>query len=657
MRLLAIYKICISYSLIVAINEILISTRLNFREVLIMQETEEKGVFMDGLDEGIKTIVKNSSEKALNSILKFIGDKYGKASVATGSAFKLYLKNSELRYNKVKTLADMTEPRTLEGKNGIYVDVYVDYKGKRISTSTVDNMMQISNNIIVLGSGGTGKSMLMRHLFVNTQHRGSYIPVLVELRKISNADKADSLLKMIHSCIEEFDVRLDQTQFEYSLRSGKYLLLLDGLDEVKEEIQDRVENLIQELSKKYPRNGFIISSRREGVDFNELETYTVVRSLPLKKEQAVELINRIGKNGDKVKEFSGLLFKELFDKHKDFASNPLLLTMMYITFVDNNIIPEHLTDFYEAAYDALYKRHDANKDGVFERDYKCKKLGEKEFKDLFSYFCFQSYFMQQYEFNKEEIFEYIKNGMERLNLKELIENPEMFFNDIKDIVCLIVDEGSKFKFTHRSFQTYFAAYYTATQVPDEQQKTFLSKEIRNQNFIREDFFYMLNRLEGDRFSSNILEPGIRRIMKKIKESESPEVGLLTIMCQSVSVHERRLLRGVNSAKHMKIPYERKILMLYNNIYYKAPIGKDKEEETIVKKLEKMKQESYLHEIEIAELVALKQKDQTNDLIDLLISYLGIKDLLGELSKWMVLQENKRNNIKKERDRIKMLALL
>lgn len=622
-----------------------------------MQETEEKGVYMDGLDEGVKTIVKNSSEKALNSALKFIGDKYGKASVATGSAFKLYLKNSELRYNKVKTLADMTEPRTLEGKNGIYVDVYVDYKGKRISTSTVDNMMQISNNIIVLGSGGTGKSMLMRHLFVNTQHRGSYIPVLVELRKMSNVDKADSLLKMIHSCIEEFDVRLDQTQFEYSLRSGKYLLLFDGLDEVKEEIRDRVENLIQELSKKYPRNGFIISSRREGVDFNELETYTVVKSLPLKKEQAVELINRIGKNGDKVKEFSELLFKELFEKHKDFASNPLLLTMMYITFVDNNIIPEHLTDFYEAAYDALYKRHDANKDGVFERDYKCKKLGEKEFKDLFSYFCFQSYFIQQYEFYKEEIFEYIKNGIERLNLKELIEDPEMFFNDIKDIVCLIVDEGSKFKFTHRSFQTYFAAYYTATQVPDEQQKTFLGKEIRNQNFISEDFFYMLNRLEGERFSSNILEPGIRRIMKKIKESESPEVGLLTIMCQSVSVHERRLLRGINSAKHMKIPYERKILMLYNNIYHKDPIRKDKEEETIVGKLEKMKPKSYLHEIEIAELAALKQQDQTNDLIDLLISYLEIKDLLDELSKWMVLQENKRNNIKKERDRIRVLALL
>ena len=87
-----------------------------------MQETEEEGVYMDGLDEGIKTIVKSSSEKAVNSVLKFISDKYGKACVATGSAFNLYLKNSELRYNKVKTLADMTEPRTLEGENGIYVD-------------------------------------------------------------------------------------------------------------------------------------------------------------------------------------------------------------------------------------------------------------------------------------------------------------------------------------------------------------------------------------------------------------------------------------------------------------------------------------------------------------------------------------------------------
>lgn len=31
-----------------------------------------------------------------------------------------------------------------------------------------------------------------------------------------------------------FDIRMDQQQFFYSLRSGKYLILFDGLDEVKD---------------------------------------------------------------------------------------------------------------------------------------------------------------------------------------------------------------------------------------------------------------------------------------------------------------------------------------------------------------------------------------------------------------------------------------
>ena len=58
-----------------------------------------------------------------------------------------------------------------------------------------------------------------------------------------------------------------------------------------------------------------------------------------------------------------------------------------------------------------------------------------------------------------------------------------------------------------------------------------------------------------------------------------------------------------------------------------------------------------------ELVLLKKQDQTNDLIDLLISYFETKDLLDELSKWLLLQENRRNHIKKETDRTRMLALL
>ena len=181
--------------------------------------------------------------------------------------------------------------------------------------------------------------------------------------------------------------------------------------------------LIQKISNKYPDNGYIVSSREEGVSFHELETYTLLKACPLEKNQAIALVKKIGKNEEKIIEFAKLLEGELYDKH-----------------IDNNMIPEHLTDFYESAYDALYKRHDANKEGLFNREYKCKKIGEREFKDLFAYFCFQSYFSQQYEFSKEEICVYIKRGIERLNLNSSLDKPELFFDDIKDIVCLIVDE-------------------------------------------------------------------------------------------------------------------------------------------------------------------------------------------------------------------------
>ena len=187
----------------------------------------------------------------------------------------------------------------------------------------VDNVMKISNNIVITGSGGTGKSMIMRHLFLNTHHRGEYIPVLVELRKIGDIKEENALFNLIHYCIESFDVKLNQEQFEYSLRSGKYLFLFDGLDEVKEEYRGMAMQLIQKISNKYPDNGYIVSSREEGVSFHELETYTLLKACPLEKNQAIALVKKIGKNEEKIIEFAKLLEGELYDKHIDFASNPL----------------------------------------------------------------------------------------------------------------------------------------------------------------------------------------------------------------------------------------------------------------------------------------------------------------------------------------------
>jgi len=625
-----------------------------------MNDSKEKLSYVDAGQNGLNRIGEHVGEKALSVVLEMIQKQYGKACVATGSAFNLYLKNSELRYNKVKTLADLSEPRDLEGPNGIYVDVFVQHGNTKVAVTTVGNLLKISNNIVIIGSGGIGKSMIMRHLFVNTHHRGEYIPVLVELRKIEdveNLEDDNALIKLVHNCMESFDIKLSVEQFEYSLRTGKYLFLFDGLDEVKEEIQGKVENLIQKMSKKYPNNGYIISSRGEGVSFNELETFTLLKACPLEKYQAIELVKRIGKSNEKTIEFAKKLDEELFEKYKDFASNPLLLTMMYITFIDNNMIPEHLNDFYENAYDALYKRHDANKEGLFNRIYKCKNLGEREFKDLFSYFCFQSYFVQQYEFTKEQICEYIARGIKRLALDELVKEPQMFFDDIKDIVCLILEEGNKYKFTHRSFQTYFAAYYTAMYLTDNQQEIFFRKELGERGpFVNLDFYSMLYRLEGERFNCNIMEKGLVNILKDVESTPFPKETFLKIMCQTVSVHGGSVVRGMNSPKHMEIPYERNLLHLFESIYVRDVKFDEKVSEKIIKKLVKGKRQE-MYDIEVDDLLKLQPEELRNEVLEMVYQYYNIDYLLVEMKLWLKKQKEKKQLAKKNSTRQDMLLSL
>ena len=190
-------------------------------------------------------------DRALNALVDGVKSAYSGAQVLLGTAFNRYLHNATQRYNQVKTLATGTTPRPIIGQNNFYVSIGVGYDDKRISTDTVDSMLRISNNILVLGTGGIGKSMMMRYLFLNTANRGEYVPVLLELRKISNQTSGQvSILDLIYSCLSDFDVKLPKDQFEYSLRLGKYLFLMDGFDEVKEGLAAETSAAIQAFCAK-----------------------------------------------------------------------------------------------------------------------------------------------------------------------------------------------------------------------------------------------------------------------------------------------------------------------------------------------------------------------------------------------------------------------
>ena len=502
-------------------------------------EQQEKSTLWNAAAEsGAKEAGKYAVDRALNALGNFVKARYGEAQVLLGMGFQRYLENASQRYNQVRTLATGTNPRSIVGQDSIYVQVGVSYKEKEISTATVDPMLRISRNLLISGTGGIGKSMLMRYLFLNTAHRGEYVPVMLELRRISHQTPGQlSILELIYACMKEYDIELPQEQFEYSLRLGKYLFLFDGFDEVKEALAAETAEKLQHFAAKYPKNPCIITSRPREEFSAPLETFTTVESMPLSKEQSVQLASKIAPRDETAQEFCRQLEESLYEKHKGFAQNPLLLSMMFLTFMRNCSIPDHLADFYQKAYDALYNTHDSLNKGYFQRDFQCKTLREGEFKLLLSHFCFHTYFKEIYEFSEAEILRWLERSIQKLNFPSV--QAKDFLGDLRNAVCMIVRDGDIYRFSHRSFQTYFAARYTADVLTDEQQKKLFDDFLSGEKtyWEKEDYYDLVYQIEPERFAANALEEKLRHLHEKFETCSEPDFYWLRAQFQIVGLDE------------------------------------------------------------------------------------------------------------------------
>lgn len=335
--------------------------------------------------------------------------------------------------------------------------------------------------------------------------------------------------------MESFDAEVKPEHFGYSLRQGKYLFLLDGLDEIKESMFEKAIRAIEDFLNKYPENACVMTSRPKP-DFVLPEIFTVVESMPLNVEQAAEQAGKLWEKDEKTTEFCRQLKDGLFEKHKSFAENPLLLSMLFLTFMRNSSLPDHLAEFYDKAYEALYSVHDTNNKGYYARDFK-SELNESQFKNVFARFCFQTLFKEKYEFTKAEILNELQKSLRKPGFSETASEDYLF--DLCRAVCMIVKEGSTYRFAHRSFQTYFAAYYTAS-LPDWKQQRFFEKALgdveyhSDWNYYEQLHYYeLLLQMEPERFKANALEKGLRSLCNEMREdadsSETPDMKFLKLI--------------------------------------------------------------------------------------------------------------------------------
>lgn len=453
------------------------------------------------------TVIEDTIKGAWNKVRGFFKDLDSKEAILYGEAYKEYLENTSEKYGKVKTLIYRHVPKDLYS---FFECTCVLCDGEAVDTSSIMNLLEIDKRIIVSGSGGMGKSTLFRHLYLNAIKETGRIPVFLELRSF-NSQKIEeiSIEDALYSNLVHNGFALNRDYFKYSMEIGAYIIFFDGYDEVSRDNVQVVTNQIRSLCSQYSENNYFLSSRPTD-RFIGWSEFVEVHTQPLTKEQALSLVSKIQFDIRVKHKFYAELRDRLYDKHSSFASNPLLLNIMLLTFSDHATFPEKVNDFYEQAFLALFNMHDATKDS-YVRDIRCG-LGPEDFKTIFSYFCFKSYFNGEYEFTEPRVRKLLNIAKDKF--PTIVFDVDAYLEDLLISVCMVKKDGLKYCFTHRSFQEYFAALYTC-KIADSIQKKLLAAWFEETSwFGAEAYLEMLYNMQSEKVNTLVFGPAIKRIKRK-----------------------------------------------------------------------------------------------------------------------------------------------
>jgi len=321
--------------------------------------------------------------------------------------------------------------------------------------------------VLITDTAGMGKSTMMKRLFLDIIDQNLGVPLFIELRRLN---KGKVILDEIKEQLNSIDKNFNSDLLNDLLKSGDFIILLDGYDEISLADRDIVTKDIQEFISKTSNNSFIITSRPENAlaSFGNFQEF---RINPLSNDEAFELLRKINNNG----EISELLINKIQEEHElssieEFLTNPLLVSLLYTAFEHRQTIPFKKYLFYRQVYDANFESHDLTKGESYIHD-KYSKLEIDDFHRILRHIGFSCFKLQKIEFTKDEILKLITQSRAfaaGLNFKE-----SDFLNDIIKTVPIFTQDGNYYRWAHKSLQEYFAAQYIYLDSKDNQNEILL----------------------------------------------------------------------------------------------------------------------------------------------------------------------------------------
>ncbi|WP_166109744.1 NACHT domain-containing protein [Pseudoalteromonas sp. Z9A5] len=368
---------------------------------------------------------------------------------------------------------------------------------------------EADRSIIIEGTVGQGKSILLRFLFINELNTYSSFPIFIELKDINKDEDLDSV---ILNKINSLGFRCSIELYKKLTEIGLFSFFLDGFDEVQHESRKKLMTEISELSSIIPSNKLIVSSRPEN-EIQRLAGFEIYKIKPLRKPEQVSFVKKLIECEPNSFQRTTLLknLDSLPAKLREVLETPLVLTMFSMVYRREVKIPESYSDFYKKLFDTLVSEHDGLKVGYTRPTF--SGFNADELKEVIEHISFSIRKKDDFDSNKESFLSVIRECLSDSCKNTALS--EKVFEDIVKNTCIIQKDNHKYKYIHDSIINYFSASFIKNQADDKSSSQFYeSSSVKWKKW--KDVLNFLVEIDKIRFYENLYLPGIKNLFEKSK---------------------------------------------------------------------------------------------------------------------------------------------